>query len=77
MIISTHWGPVFVLQGNPLRPFEDASLVALNCMSSGFSQALKELDHVSTRTQDTVYVFYVKAEQGGAHDIIENQVSDY
>ena len=58
-----------------MRPFEDASLLALNSTSSGFSQALKELDHVSTRTQDTVYVFYVKAEQTDAHEIIENQVS--
>ena len=30
---------------------------------------------MSTRTQDTVYVFYVKAEQTDAHEIIENQVS--
>ena len=58
-----------------MRPFEDASLLALNSTSSGFSQALKELDHVSTRTQDTVYVFYVKAEQTDAHEIIENLVS--
>ena len=50
-------------------------MLALNSTSSGFSQALKELDHVSTRTQDTVYVFYVKAEQTDAHEIIENQVS--
>ena len=58
-----------------MRPFGDASLLVLNSTSSGFSQALKELDHVSTRTQDTVYVFYVKAEQTDAHEIIENQVS--
>lgn len=66
---------MFLFQGNPLRPFEDASLLGLNSNSSGFSQALKELDHVSTRTQDTVYLFYVKAEQGSAHDIIENKVT--
>ena len=30
---------------------------------------------MSTRTQDTVYVFYVKAEQTDAHEIIQNQVS--
>lgn len=58
-----------------MRPFEDAGLLALNSASSGFSQALKELDHVSTRTQDTVYVFYVKAEQASAHEIIENKVN--
>lgn len=64
-------------QGNPIRPFEEASLLALNSTSEGLSKALKELDQVSTRTQDTVLVFYVKAEQGDAHEIIENQVSNH
>ena len=62
-------------QGNPVRPFEEASLLALNSTSEGLSKALRELDQVATRTQDTVLVFYVKSEQGDAHEIIENQVS--
>lgn len=76
-LLLSHLGLLTIegLMGNPLRPFEGASLLALNSTSNGFSQALKELDHLSTRTQDTVYVFYVTAEQGSAHDIIENQVS--
>ncbi len=68
--------PTFQLQGNPLRPFEEASLLALNTTTEGLSKALKELDQVATRTQDTVLVFYVKAEQGDAHEIIENQASN-
>jgi len=66
---------MFRRQGNPVRPFEEASLLALNSTSEGLSKALRELDHVATRTQDTVLVFYVKSEQGDAHEIIENQVS--
>lgn len=58
-----------------MRPFEEASLLALNSTSEGLSKSLKELDQVATRTQDTVLVFYVKSEQGDAHEIIENQVS--
>lgn len=49
--------------------------MALNSTSEELSKALKELDKVATRTQDTVLVFYVKSEQGDAHEIIENQVS--
>lgn len=49
--------------------------MALNSTSEELSKALKELDQVATRTQDTVLVFYVKSEQGDAHEIIENQVS--
>ena len=58
-----------------MRPFEEASLLALNSNSEGLSKALRELDQVATRTQDTVLVFYVKSEQGDPHEIIENQVS--
>lgn len=69
------YGPIFPRQGNPVRPFEEASLLALNSTSEGLSKALRELDQVATRTQDTVLVFYVKSEQGDPHEIIENQVS--
>ena len=58
-----------------MRPFEEASLLALNSNSEGLSKALRELDQVATRTQDTVLVFYVKSEQGDPYEIIENQVS--
>lgn len=50
--------------------------MALNSTTGALSKALKELDQVATRTQDTVLVFYVKAEQGDAHEIIENQASN-
>lgn len=50
--------------------------MALNSSTEALSKALKELDQVATRTQDTVLVFYVKAEQGDAHEIIENQASN-
>lgn len=76
-LLLSHLGLLSIegLKGNSIRPFEDASLVALNSKSDEFFRSLKELDHLSARTQDTVYVFYVKAEQRSAHDIIENKIS--
>lgn len=76
-LLLSHFGLLTIegLKGNPIRPFEEASLLALNSTSEGLSKALNELDQVSTRTQDTVLVFYVKAEQGNAHDIIDNQIN--
>lgn len=76
-LLLSHLGLLSIegLTGNPTRPFEDASLLALNSTSDEFFRSLKELDHLSARTQDTVFVFYVKAEQGSAHEIIENEIS--
>ena len=65
---------MLTFQGNPQNPSEDASLVALNSASDGFHSALRDLDRMATRTQDTVLVFYVKSGQSDSSGILENQV---
>ena len=57
-----------------MREFEDASLIALNSHKDGFQSAVRGLDDIPTRPQDTVFVFYVKFGQHDSDAIIENEV---
>ncbi|EDO46845.1 predicted protein [Nematostella vectensis] len=63
------------LEGNPNNSFDDASLVALDSSRAGFQAALRDLDRLPTRVQDTVFVFYVKADQNEADAILENELN--
>ncbi|KAL9952137.1 hypothetical protein ACROYT_G039347 [Oculina patagonica] len=49
-LMLSHFGLLTIegLKGNPLRPFEEASLLALNTTTEGLSKALKELDQINT-----------------------------
>lgn len=50
------------------------SLVALDCSMAGFARDLEILDNTNNRTMDTAHVFYVKAGQTSAPDILSNVV---
>ena len=49
-------------------------LSLLSPSADGFHESLKELDHLSTRCFDTVYVLYVKRGQHDARQILTNEV---
>lgn len=53
------------------------SLVRLNSSDSNLWNDLKQLDCLSVRTADTVYLFYVKAGQSKLTDILQNVVSSF
>lgn len=47
-------------------------LIVLDTKHTNFATELNALDKLSARTYDTVHVFYVKAGQSSANDIIDN-----
>jgi hypothetical protein len=59
-----------VIQGNVGSP-----LTALDTTLDGFCRDLEALDNISSRTCDTVHVFYVRAGQKTAEEILSNVVS--
>jgi len=59
-----------VIQGNVGSP-----LTALDTTRDGFCHDLEVLDNMSSRTCDTVHVFYVRAGQKTAEEILSNVVS--
>ncbi|XP_017842322.2 LOW QUALITY PROTEIN: ral GTPase-activating protein subunit beta [Drosophila busckii] len=63
--------PDEVLGTPPQRP-----LIVLDTKSTAFAADLDKLDKLSARTHDTVYVFYVKAGQSSAQQIIANMTED-
>jgi hypothetical protein len=52
-----------------------SSLTALDTTLDGFCRDLEALDNMSSRTCDTVHVFYVRAGQKTAEEILSNVVS--
>lgn len=52
----------------------DSGLIALDPTIPGFCMDLETLDNISPRTCDTVHVFYVKAGQKSASEILSNVV---
>jgi len=50
-------------------------LTALDTTRDGFCHDLEVLDNMSSRTCDTVHVFYVRAGQKTAEEILSNVVS--
>lgn len=50
-------------------------LTALDTTLDGFCRDLEALDNMSSRTCDTVHVFYVRAGQKTAEEILSNVVS--
>ncbi|KAL7742458.1 hypothetical protein ACLKA6_019087 [Drosophila palustris] len=63
--------PVESLGSPPQRP-----LIVLDTKTSAFAADLDKLDKLSARSHDTVYVFYVKAGQTSAQQIIGNIAED-
>jgi len=59
-----------VIQGNVGSP-----LTAMDTTRDGFCHDLEVLDNMSSRTCDTVHVFYVRAGQKTAEEILSNVVS--
>ena len=59
-----------VIQGNVGSP-----LTALDTTRDGFCHDMEVLDNMSSRTCDTVHVFYVRAGQKTAEEILSNVVS--
>lgn len=59
-----------IFQGNVGSP-----LTALDTSLDGFCHDLEILDNMSSRTCDTVHVFYVRAAQKTAEEILSNVVS--
>lgn len=49
--------------------------MALNTSLDGFCRDLEALDNMSSRTCDTVHVFYVRAGQKTPQEILSNVVS--
>lgn len=54
-----------------------APLIALDATASGFCLDLEALDFMSSRTCDTVHVFYVRAGQKTPGEILANVVCFY
>ncbi|XP_066254147.1 ral GTPase-activating protein subunit beta isoform X7 [Euwallacea similis] len=52
-----------------------STLVALDSSATEFCKDLQILDQMSPRTCDTVHVFYVKAHQTNANDIVSNALN--
>lgn len=52
----------------------DSGLIALDPTIPGFCMDLEILDNISPRTCDTVHIFYVKAGQKSASEILSNVV---
>jgi hypothetical protein len=61
---------LYVIQGNV-----GSQLTALDTTLDGFCRDLEALDNMSSRTCDTVHVFYVRAGQKTAEEILSNVVS--
>ncbi|XP_071834992.1 ral GTPase-activating protein subunit beta-like isoform X2 [Apostichopus japonicus] len=59
------------LMEDPSSPLPPA-LVSLDCTSMVFPSDLKILDSISSRTFDTVFIFYMKSGQRSASDILAN-----
>ncbi|GLH11054.1 Uncharacterized protein GBIM_15903 [Gryllus bimaculatus] len=57
-------------------PNTSAPLTALDSSKPGFWQDLEALDNISSRTCDTVHIFYVRAGQKTPEEILSNVVSD-
>lgn len=53
----------------------ESSLVMLDTSIPGFCTDLEALDSISSRTCDTVHVFYVRAGQKSVQEILTNVVS--
>jgi len=70
-LVLSHLGLLTI----PKRENEECSLVELKATSPSFWEELKALDRLSTRTHDTVLVYYVKTGQSSAPDILANSLS--
>ena len=60
---------------NELNNTGTGGLIALDPTLAGFATDLEGLDHISSRTCDTVHVFYVKSGQTTPEAILSNVVS--
>lgn len=49
-------------------------LIALDSSATEFCRDLKVLDDMSSRTCDTVHIFYIKSQQTSAQDIVGNML---
>lgn len=58
-----------------LQNFLESPLVVLDTTIPGFCTDLEALDCISSRTCDTVHVFYVRAGQKNVEEILQNVVS--
>ncbi|KAK7862307.1 hypothetical protein R5R35_014671 [Gryllus longicercus] len=74
-LFLSHFGFLsFDILGN--APNTSAPLTALDSSKPGFWQDLEALDNISSRTCDTVHIFYVRAGQKTPEEILSNVVSD-
>lgn len=48
------------------------TLIALDSSAADFSKDLNILDSMSSRTCDTVHIFYIRSQQTNAEDIVRN-----
>ncbi|XP_076306424.1 ral GTPase-activating protein subunit beta isoform X2 [Tachypleus tridentatus] len=62
------------LKDSATQPFP--SCILLDQSHSSFSSQLEALDNISTRSSDTVFIFYVKSGQTTASDILDNVLSN-
>ncbi|KAK9703556.1 RALGAPB N-terminal domain [Popillia japonica] len=72
-LFLSHFG---LLNLDTVNEKEDTAshLIALDSSESEFCRDLTVLDNMSSRTCDTVHIFYVKAQQTSAQDIISNML---
>ncbi|XP_060667110.1 ral GTPase-activating protein subunit beta isoform X12 [Drosophila nasuta] len=81
-LFLSHFGFLNFEIRNPQNPNESLGappqrpLIVLDTTASAFAADLENLDKLSARTHDTVYVFYVKAGQTSASQIIGNMAED-
>lgn len=73
-LFLAHFGFLTIGENSPQKTKEmlSPSLIVLDTKSSGFVNDLAVLDKMSPRTCDTVHIFYVRAGQSSADEIIEN-----
>ncbi|KAL9926049.1 ral GTPase-activating protein subunit beta isoform 6-T7 [Glossina fuscipes fuscipes] len=77
-LFLSHFGFLTFEERDPNSPAETLGtpsqrpLIVLDTKRNNFAQELNALDKLSARTYDTVHVFYVKAGQSTASEIIDN-----
>lgn len=77
-LFLSHFGFLTFEERNPNSPAESLGappqrpLIVLDTKRSNFATELNSLDKLSARTYDTVHVFYVKAGQTTAEEIVGN-----
>jgi hypothetical protein len=73
-LFLAHFGFLTIGENSPQKPKEmlSPSLIVLDTKNGGFVNDLAQLDKMSPRTCDTVHIFYVRAGQSNADEIIEN-----